>query len=36
MSGEEATFTRAEMDAMLTLAEEGIRSLITLQQEALS
>jgi ribonuclease PH len=36
MSGEEATFTRAEMDAMLILAEEGIRNLINLQNEALS
>lgn len=34
-SAEGQTFARAEMDAMLNLAEEGIRALIQRQQEAL-
>lgn len=36
MSGEEATFSRGEMDALFTLAEAGIAELITLQQKALA
>ncbi|RAL22131.1 ribonuclease PH [Lujinxingia litoralis] len=34
-TGEEATFTRAELNALLDLAEKGIGELSTLQQEAL-
>ena len=34
-TGEEATFTRQELDRMLRAAEKGIRELLTLQQRAL-
>ena len=34
-TGEEATFTRKELDRMLRAAEKGIRELLTLQQRAL-
>jgi len=34
-TGEEAPFSRAELDRMLALAEEGIRKLIELQKETL-
>jgi ribonuclease PH len=34
-TGEESPFTRSEMNAMLELAENGIRSLIEIQKEAL-
>lgn len=36
MSGEEATFSRAEMDALFGLAEQGILQLIALQEKALA
>lgn len=36
MSGEEATFSREEMDALFTLAEHGIGELIALQEKALA
>ena len=36
MSGEEATFSRAEMDALFTLAEKGIGELIALQHAAIA
>lgn len=36
MSGEEATFSRAQSDALLGLAEGGIRTLIDLQKKALA
>jgi ribonuclease PH len=35
-TAEGAAFTRQEMDALLTLAEKGIRDLVLLQQQALS
>lgn len=35
-SGEEATFTRAELDQLMELAEKGIRELTTLQQAAIA
>lgn len=35
-TGEEATFTRAELNALLDLAEGGIASLVQLQRDALS
>jgi ribonuclease PH len=35
-TAEGAAFTRQEMDALLTLAEKGIRDLVLLQQESLS
>ncbi|MBD1381162.1 ribonuclease PH [Metabacillus arenae] len=34
-TGEEATFTRAQLDALLELAEKGIGSLIEIQKQAL-
>lgn len=33
-TGEEATFSRAELDGLLALAEEGVKELITAQKEA--
>jgi ribonuclease PH len=35
-TAEGAAFSRAEMDALLTLAEKGIAELMVLQQKALS
>jgi ribonuclease PH len=35
-TGEEATFTRAQLDAMLTLAEGGIAQLVAAQRAALA
>jgi ribonuclease PH len=35
-TAEGAAFSRAEMDALLALADQGIRELITLQQAALN
>ena len=34
-SGEEATFSRGEMDQLLALGERGIRQLLTMQRQAL-
>ncbi|MCH7995336.1 MAG: ribonuclease PH, partial [Planctomycetes bacterium] len=34
-TGEEATFTRAELDKLLRLAARGIKQLIELQKKAL-
>ncbi len=34
-TGEEATFTRAELDKLLRLAGRGIKQLVELQQKAL-
>jgi len=34
-TGEEATFTRAELLSMLTLAESGIEALVAMQRQAL-
>ena len=34
-TGEEATFSRAELDCLLDLAESGIRQLMALQREVL-
>jgi ribonuclease PH len=35
-TAEGVAFTRAEMDSLLSLADKGIRELITLQKAALS
>jgi len=35
-AGEEATFSRAEMDAMLDLAEAGIKEITVLQKQAIA
>ena len=35
-AGEEATFSRAEMDMMLDLTEEGIKEIVELQKKAIS
>ena len=35
-SGEEATFSQAELGSMLALGQEGIRELVRLQKEAIA